>query len=84
MDTKTLNRRDFLRIAGLSAAPLSLPGWTPRMAFAPPGSPPSGDLLVCVFLRGGMDGLNAVIPHFESEYYDARANLSIAEPRAAE
>ena len=53
------------------------------MAFAPPGSAPSGDLLVCVFLRGGMDGLNAVIPHFESEYYDSRANLSIAEPRSA-
>ena len=37
---------------------------------------------MCVFLRGGMDGLNAVIPHFESGYYDARAKLSIAEPRA--
>jgi len=83
METKTLNRREFLCLAGLSAAPLSLPGWAPRMAFAPPGSPPSGDLLVCVFLRGGMDGLTAVIPHFESEYYDARANLSIAEPRTS-
>ncbi|MCZ6530870.1 MAG: DUF1501 domain-containing protein [Chloroflexi bacterium] len=82
MDTKTLNRREFLRIAGLSTAPLALPGWAPRLAFAPPGSAPSGDLLVCVFLRGGMDGLNAVIPHFESEYYGARANLSITEPRA--
>ena len=82
METETLNRREFLRIAGLSTAPLALPGWTPRLAFAPPGSPPSGDLLVCVFLRGGMDGLNAVIPHFESAYYDARANLSIREPRA--
>lgn len=76
----TLNRRDFLRIAGASAAPLALPGWTPRLAFAPAGSPPSGDLLVCIFLRGGMDGLNAVIPHFESAYYDARASLAIAEP----
>ena len=82
MNTKTLNRRDFLRIAGLSTAPLALPGWAPRLAFAPPGSPPSGDLLVCVFLRGGMDGLNAVIPHFETEYYDARTKLSIAEPDA--
>lgn len=82
MDTKTINRREFLRIAGLSTAPLALPGWTPRLAFAPPGSAPSGDLLVCVFLRGGMDGLNAVIPHFESEYYNARKQLSIPEPRA--
>ncbi len=80
MQTKTLNRREFLRIAGLSTAPLAVPGWTPRLAFAPPGSAPSGDLLVCVFLRGGMDGLNAVIPHFESEYYDARKQLSIPEP----
>jgi uncharacterized protein (DUF1501 family) len=80
MATNDLSRREFLRLAGISTAPLSLPGWTPRLAFAPPGSPPSGDLLVCVFLRGGMDGLNAVIPHFETAYYDARATLAIAEP----
>jgi len=80
MSENLLTRRDFLRLAGISAAPLALPGWTPRLAFAPPGSPPSGDLLVCVFLRGGMDGLNAVIPHFESAYYQARSTLAIAEP----
>lgn len=79
-----LTRRDFLQLAGLSAAPLALPGWTPRLAFAPPGSPPSGDLLVCVFLRGGMDGLNAVIPHFESAYYDARNTLAIDEPSSGD
>ncbi len=80
MSEANLTRRDFLQLAGLSTAPLALPGWTPRLAFAPPGSPPSGDLLVCVFLRGGMDGLNAVIPHFETAYYDARTTLAIDEP----
>ena len=84
MKTETLDRREFLRIAGLSTAPLALPGWSPRLAFAPPGSPPSGDVMVCVFLRGGMDGLNAVIPHFETEYYEARSRLAIAEPKSGD
>jgi uncharacterized protein (DUF1501 family) len=52
----------------------------PRMAFAPTGSERSGDLLLCVFLRGGMDALNAVIPHFETAYFDTRQTLAIAEP----
>lgn len=84
MNNKTLTRRDFLHMASLSAAPVALPGWIPRFAFGPAGSPPTGDLLVCVFLRGGMDGLNAVIPQFESAYYSARSTLAIAEPSAGD
>lgn len=81
MNAPTLSRRDVLRLAAWSAAPLALPRWRPRLAFAPPGSPPLGDLLVCVFLRGGMDGLNAVVPHAETAYYDARPTLAVPEPR---
>lgn len=75
-----LTRREFLRMSAMSAAPLIVPGWMPRMAFAPVGTETSGDLLVCVFMRGGMDGLNAVIPHFETDYFDARKTLAISEP----
>jgi uncharacterized protein (DUF1501 family) len=80
MQIPTLTRREFLRLAGLSLAPLSLPGWTPRLAFAPPGAQPSGDVLVCVFLRGGMDGLHAVIPSGDPAYFAARPTLAIPEP----
>jgi uncharacterized protein (DUF1501 family) len=39
-----------------------------------------GNVLVFLFLRGGADGLNMVVPYRESEYYKARPNLSIAAP----
>jgi uncharacterized protein (DUF1501 family) len=41
-------------------------------------------VLVVVFQRGAMDGLNAVIPFKESGYYAARPNLTIAEPASGE
>ena len=82
--TTTLTRRDFLKLAGwtMAAPARSVPSWMPRLAFAPPGVEPQGDILVCVFQRGGMDGLNAVIPHGEPEYYKRRPTLAIAEPES--
>ena len=59
MDTK-LSRRDFLKLAGSFAVAPALPAWTPRMAFAPEGVEPPGDILVVVFQRGGMDGISAL------------------------
>lgn len=38
--------------------------------------------LVVIFLRGGLDGLNAVVPHFEDEYYEKRPSLSLQAPKA--
>ena len=80
--TTDLSRRTFLKLSSLSLA-----GWSvapalealPRMAFAPEGVEPGGDVLVCVFQRGGMDGLNAVIPQFEAEYFRQRSTLAIPE-----
>jgi uncharacterized protein (DUF1501 family) len=41
---------------------------------------PAKDTLVCVFLRGGADGLNMVIPFEEKSYYRLRPSLGIARP----
>lgn len=49
-----------------------------RLFFAPPGLPDRPTLVV-VFLRGGADGLNMVVPHFERAYYSMRPTLSIAK-----
>jgi uncharacterized protein (DUF1501 family) len=38
------------------------------------------DVLVTIFLRGGADGLNAIVPYAEDAYYRSRPNLSIAAP----
>lgn len=39
--------------------------------------------LVLVFLRGGADTLNMVVPYFEDEYYRRRPTLGIAAPKLA-
>ncbi len=81
----TLNRRNFLKSSGMLGvvgASLSLfPSWMPRLAFAAPNQAPPGDILICIFLRGGMDGLSAVVPYAEGKhYYDARPTLFVPEP----
>ncbi len=46
---------------------------TPRAAAAP-------GTLVCVCLRGAVDGLSIAVPHADQEYYRARPTLAIAGP----
>ncbi|MEZ4633582.1 MAG: DUF1501 domain-containing protein [Caldilineaceae bacterium] len=87
----TLNRRDFLGAMGsvgvLGASKSIFPAWMPRLAFrdvqqAQTGAP--GDVLVNIFLRGGMDGLSVVVPYSEgANYYDARPSQAVAEPGRA-
>ncbi len=81
-----LNRREFLQSAGatgvLGASSALFPGWMPRMAFRDQLNVSGNhDTLVCIFLRGGMDGLSAVVPYSEGEYYyDNRPTTAVAEP----
>ncbi len=76
------SRRSFLTSLGA----LSLPAWFPRLAFAATperrraGKTAAHDILICVFQRGGADGLNVVVPYAESAYHDARPTLGIADP----
>ena len=83
-ECETLTRRGFLKGAVLTTLPVALPAWMPRLAFAPPGKAPRGDVLVCIFQRGAMDGLNAIVPHGESAYYDARPQLGIPAPKSGD
>jgi uncharacterized protein (DUF1501 family) len=77
-----LTRRNFLKLSGMSALAgvLYRPSWMPRMAFRPATGGPAGDILICIFLRGAMDGLNAVIPHAETPYHDLRSTIRIPDP----
>ncbi|MBX9696060.1 MAG: hypothetical protein K2Z81_26975, partial [Cyanobacteria bacterium] len=36
--------------------------------------------LVCIFLRGGADTLNMIVPYADDDYYKARPTLAIARP----
>ena len=86
--TDRLTRRTFLKSAGalgvLGASSSLFPAWMPRMAFAQSQAHMRGDVLVVIFLRGGMDGLSAVAPIGDGEhYYAARPTLAVPEPGAA-
>ena len=79
------SRRDFLKKLGLAgaigASTTLLPSWMPRLAFAQQQHNPTGNTVVCIFLRGGMDGLCAVPPYFEGDdYYSHRPTQSVPEP----
>ena len=72
------SRRSFLK----AAPAVTLPFWFPKMAFSTPEAKDAanGDVLVCIFQRGGSDGLNVVAPVGESEYFDRRPTLALGEP----
>src|SRR5947208_11582336 len=83
--TLEISRRNLFKTTGvLALGALSLPSWMPRIAFAARDSAPKGDTLVCVFQRGGMDGLNAVVPHGEKAYYAGRDTLAIPQPKVGD
>jgi uncharacterized protein (DUF1501 family) len=69
-----MDRRRFLKGVGASALTL---GWAPRIVL---GQERGGPVLVVVFQRGAVDGLNMVVPFGDREYYSLRPNLAIPEP----
>jgi uncharacterized protein (DUF1501 family) len=68
-----MRRRDFLQRMALAAPALTVSG---RLFAAPPGSP----RFLLVFLRGGYDCANVVIPYSSSYYYESRPNIAVAKP----
>lgn len=70
-------RRRFLAGAGMvAAASLGSQLVTSRYAFAAPTTG-NGTTMVIVFLRGGFDGLAAVVPGADADYFAAREDLAI-------
>ncbi len=76
-----ITRRAFLKMGGGLAAVSAANGIVPQLAFAAPGSY-RGDTLITVFLRGGADTLNLVVPYGEPAYYANRTTIAIPAPRA--
>ena len=76
-----LTRRRFLQWAGATGLAAAAPLGTPRVALGLPGDPAAGDALIFVFLRGGMDGLSALVPVAEPQYYARRPGIAV--PQAA-
>lgn len=78
-----ISRRAFLRNTGLSLLALGLPpSFVVRAARGERKG--RGRVLVVVFQRGGLDGLNVVVPFKERAYYGARPSIAISEPASGD
>ena len=63
-------RRLFLRNAALAMYGIgSVPVWLSRAALAKERPAERKKILIAIFQRGAVDGLNVVVPHGEREYY---------------
>lgn len=76
-----ISRRIFLKNGGLALVSLGFaPAFLARTAAA---SDARRRVLITIFQRGAVDGLNMIVPFGERDYYDARPTLAIAPPRSA-
>ena len=76
MNTRRLFlKNSTLAMFGVGAAP----GWLARAADA---APSRKKVLVAVFQRGAVDGLNVVVPFAEKNYYRLRPSIAIPAPKA--
>ncbi len=85
-----MDRRYFLKNSGIALASLGAiglaPGFLRSFANAAALTDTNGKkkILVTIFQRGAVDGLNMIVPHGESEYYNIRRNIAVPKPNANE
>lgn len=73
----SLHRRKLLQLGAVAALPLGANAWAQPLAAK---SSLDGGRLVVVFLRGAYDGLSALVPYADRDYYALRPNIAIAAP----
>jgi len=76
---RELSRRGFISRGGVAAAAAvaaTFPAWLPRVALARDHDS-ARDVLIDVFLRGGCDTLNMVVPSGDPDYIKARPTLGV-------
>jgi uncharacterized protein (DUF1501 family) len=71
-----MNRREFLLAAATAAVAAPALSFSGRLFAAPASSP----RFLFVFLRGGYDCNNLLIPYSSDFYYESRPTLAIAKP----
>jgi uncharacterized protein (DUF1501 family) len=77
------DRRLFLKSSGLA---LIAGGFLPKVfvRMAEAGTNEGKKVLVGIFQRGAVDGLNVVVPYAEKGYYDARPSIAVPRPGSGE
>jgi uncharacterized protein (DUF1501 family) len=76
MNEPRMNRRHLLKLGGAALLSTGISG----RLFA---APSSGARFLLVFLRGGYDSTNFLVPYSSSFYYESRPNIAIAKPDPA-
>ena len=75
-----MKRRKFLEHLALATGGMLIPvgsqSWIARSA----NQISNPQRLVVILLRGAIDGLNVVVPHQETDYYDLRPSIAIPYP----
>ncbi len=77
-------RRLFLKntaIAMFGAG--AVPAWLGRAMYARDAPSERKKILIAIFQRGAVDGLNVVIPHGEPAYYKLRPTIAIPRPNGS-
>ena len=75
------SRRVFLKGSALAMFGVgSMPAWLSRSLYAADSEQPRKKILVAIFQRGAVDGLNMVVPFGEQRYYDLRPSIAIPKP----
>lgn len=82
-----MDRRYFLRQSGIGLASFGLMAAAPRFLHQFASAAALNDsghgrkkVLVTIFQRGAVDGLNMIVPYGESEYYNLRRSIAIKKP----
>jgi uncharacterized protein (DUF1501 family) len=74
-----ITRRSFLKRAGLFGLVAGIAHETAFTQLAFGATPYAGDVLVVLSLRGGFDGLQAIVPTADPHYLDWRPNVGIPQ-----
>jgi uncharacterized protein (DUF1501 family) len=75
------SRRIFLKSSALAMVGVgATPAWLSRALYAADAPSPRKKVLVAIFQRGAVDGLNVVVPHGEKRYYEMRPTIAIPRP----
>ena len=77
-----VTRRIFLKSSGMAMVTLGFaPSFLARTAEA---AGTRRKLLIAIFQRGAVDGLNMIVPYGEADYYRVRPTIAVPRPGAAE
>ncbi|CAN5163932.1 DUF1501 domain-containing protein [soil metagenome] len=84
-----MDRRYFLKSGGVAIATFGFMAAAPRFLHQFANAAETAErngrkkVLVMIFQRGAVDGLNMIVPYGESEYYKVRRSIAIKKPGEA-